>query len=1356
MDTLDNVADIYPLTPAQKGLLYQTLLANTDALNRTQSRDNIHGEFQSDLFRQALSYLVSRHDSLRCLFLHLGLDEPVTVVRQQVDLPLFQYDLSALNSDDQQDRLRELAEQSMKESLALDEAPLFRVTLVKLSDSLSQVIFDIHHLIFDGWSSAVFFSELQAVYGAIRANQEIDLPPAGRYKDHVLKLASQNGDALQLKWSTRLKGFLRPTSLPLNRDHSPEAFDEQFANGSFRQHLDERTNRQLSELARRNRVTMSTLIEAAWALALARYNNTEDVLIGVTMNGRTDEVLEHERTFGLFVNTLPMRIRCNESLPLDRWLTEVQAEKAFLTQNHSASLADIHAASELGPGVNLFEALMVYQEFPDIGTPEDPPIRFSSVGIHENSPLPLVIHIFNGARLEFLALHIEEQLTESVAKQLLGHCLNILSAMALVRNGSDVTLQDINMLSKSDVQALMNLSSSEPSLARRDQSLHGRFIEQARRTPENIAIRDSSGALRYDELLEEALRIKRWLVQANVAAGDVIAVCFERSVNQYSAILGVLMSDAAFLPLDPEYPAARQEYMLKDSNVRVVLTDSNTPRRFNEEHRAVLAIDAPFPAFDGNLASATFGMSESRTGPSNQSVLHDPETAAYVMYTSGSTGVPKGVAGSHLATLNRLEWMWDAYPFADDEVCCQKTSLSFVDSIGELFGPLLKGIPTVVIDDDSVVNADRFVDELRVHRITRVVLLPSYLSVLLDSIEDISESLAGLRICVVSGEALLSDVANRFLQQLPACELLNLYGSTEISADVTCFAVKEAQKGARVPIGRPIRGSQMYILDRLGRLMPPGTPGELCVAGAALANGYLGQEEELNERRFKPNSFGEGRLFLTGDLGRHRSDGIIVHEGRKDAQIKIRGHRIEPVEIERTLSSFEGVRAALVNTPEEDRLHAYYRVKQGSTVNPEELDEYVRLSLPEHMIPQFLLPIEDFPRLPNGKIDRKALPLPLQLADRIRIPPRTETEQVIARIWQDILGVPEPSVYDNFVSSGGSSLSGMRFNARVYREFGSMVLPRVLLTANLAQIALQLNPDDVPEPVAGQHTVDRIEPLYFGSDARPLYGTVHLPARPGLHSPVLLCSSIGHEYMRLHRSYQMLATELARRGHLVLRFDYSGVGDSSGDSSDATMEQWCEDVRAAADLLGERSGGQPITAVGVRLGVPILFGAGLTSVQQYIAWDPVCEGRDYLSHLKALHVHAMSSLDRYRFRQRKTDPCERFGYTWSQALMREIELINQDQWSLPDTHKVDVVTTGRVCSTDDMKVSRFLARDQINHRHVDNVELWSDLDAASYMAFPQGATAVIAELIDASSRQERPHSENDRPAEPANVMRKGG
>ncbi len=1320
MEKLDNVAAVYPLTEAQKGLLYQMLLSESDALYRTQSRDSITGPLDLDRFRQSLQQLVNRHESLRCLFLHEGLDEPAVIVRGQLEFSLREHDLRELTSEAQQAKLDELASQSMQEKFALDQAPLLRVTLAQLGDASCELIFDIHHLIFDGWSSVLFFNELQTIYGSLLEGKPIDLPPPGKYSDYAAEQKSNKNERSGAYWADKLSGFEQSTSLQLTRV-VPED-NTYHTDNHFRLSLDALTAKKLNELARTARTTFSVLVEAAWGLTLARYNNTDDVVVGVTLNGRSNNIRNHDRTFGMFASGLPLRLQCANSTTVNKWLSDAQKEKAELTQNDKISMADIHIASELPAGANLFEALLVFQTFPNLGALGDPPIQFNNVSVHENSPLPLLIHIFEGQELNFLIMHSSSVLPEQSARQLLKHYLTVLQSLANIKHPEQATLADIVMLDDEDRTLLLtefNQTAVDASAAKLNDTLHSVFLQQADKTPDAPAVSDSKNQLSYQELTSSASHVRDYLIHHKVKPGDTVAVILQRSIDVYTAMLGTMMAGALFVPIDPTYPANRQNNMLASSGAKIILTNSQTPSAYDSSDLQVVELDTQWEAIAAS--------------PIASDRILAPQKGAYVMFTSGSTGVAKGVVGSHSATLNRFSWMWDTYPFEPSDVVCQKTSLSFVDSIWELFGGLLQGIPTVILSDEIVKNAHQFVDSLEQFGVTRVLLLPSYLSVLLDSVESIDTRLTAIKLCVVSGEPLTRNIAEQFLGAMPGCTLLNLYGSTEVSADVTGIEVNAENLAANMPVGRPITGCQVYVLSSSQQLMPSGAIGELGVTGKGLSLGYFGEEEGLNQEKFIDNPFGDGKLYLTGDLGRYLPNGVIEHRGRKDAQLKIRGFRIEPVEIEQTLARFDGIRAVLVNAPGDNKLHAYYRVKQGHTVNHVELLEYLKERMPDYMVPQVLQELDDFPRLPNGKISRKDLPDPTISVASERVAPRTQTEKTVAAVWQKTLGGSDPSIYDNFVSSGGSSLSGMRFNARLFREFDKMVLPRMLLSANLAQIAAYLNPADAFADDAAQIDVDLMEPSFFGDEDQRLFGMMHIPGSDIKQQAILLCPSIGHEYMRLHRGFQMLAVELARLGYHVLRFDWTGFGDSEGTPAEVSLDIWRSNVKTAAQFLRAQSGCDTITLVGARLGAPLMLDAGLENIDKIVMLDPVCSGADYLNYLDELHQYAMRNLDRYRYVQRKSNKWERFGYTYSEQLIDGLTAVDivplVSIYKKSNAVQLHLVTSGDAATLSETDVGVLISEDGVVHSHIEDFDLWSDFDQAGYLAFLQPAISKIISLI---------------------------
>lgn len=1312
-----NVVRIYALTAAQKGLLYQTLLSNSDSLYRTQSRDNVLGPFDAEIFRNALQWLIQRHESLRCFFLHAGLYEPAVVVKNPVSLPWRYHDLTSMSAERQILELDRIASDSLREPLALDSAPLFRVTVAKLSDELSQVIFDIHHLIFDGWSSALFFNELQHVYGAMLNGHGIELPDAGNFGDYAELSATLRPADIRARWAEKLRGFDSPTSLQLANAAVAGSSEDQFTNARLASALDSRTTQKLNDLARKARVTLATIIEAAWALTLANYNDSDDVLVGVTLNGRSSALHKHERTFGMFASVLPMRLKCSPRENFFAWLEAAKKERAWLAANENSPMADIHAASEIPPGIDLFDSMLVFQEFPQFHGSGVLPIHFANYSVHEHSPLPLVIDIFAGDSLNFVAMYSEARLTAESMKQLLDHYLNVLRSMAELKAPEQSILSDIRMLLEHDEEQLKMLSGGPVLEVSEASSLHSLFSVQAARTPDAVAVEDAFRVLNYRQLEQEARGICRFLQARGVGQGEAVGICFQRSCDVYSAILGTLMAGALYVPIDPLYPAARREYMIEDSGLRIILSHDQVAIDFSE-----IAVEVV------NVRTIP--------GPDNPFVLEQSDTAnalqggAYIMYTSGSTGNAKGVVGTHEATLNRFQWMWETYPFASNEVCCQKTSLSFVDSVWELLGPLLKGVRSIVVSDDELLTPSAFIDILDKNRITRVVLLPSYLAVLLDSTDDISQRLSSLKLCIVSGEPLSHAVAEQFTRALPHSTLMNLYGSTEVSGDATAAVLGSGDLDEAVSIGRPIANLQVFILGRRQQLLPQGAIGEICIAGKGLSVGYHGENVSLNSGKFIPNPYGHGKLFLSGDVGRYRYSGVLEHHGRKDSQIKIRGYRIEPAEIERIMGTFTGVRNALIHAIGDNRIFGYYRVQSGHVVDADALKHFLENQLPFYMVPQALVELDAFPRLPNGKIDKKSLPIPGMDRSIEKVEPRTATERRLAQLWQAVLGGSLPGVFDNFVASGGTSLSGMRFNASVFREFGLTILPRMLLTSDLAQMASYLSDEIVKESELSRSRKENIEPVFIGEKGSRLYGVLHSPTGMRKGPAVLLCSSIGHEYMRLHRGYQMLASDLARKGYFVFRFDLFGMGDSQGEPADATLQLWEQNVADAARFLQQRSSAEKLNIVGVRLGAPIVLGAGLNQVEKTILWDPVCSGIEYLSHLDALHRYAMKNLDRFRFKQYRSHPWERFGYTYSEELSREIKAINAASLLNRISRPVHVVTTDGVTRHGLMGIQSLLDSDHVSHREVSGLNLWFDFDQASYLAFVQEAINTIVDVID--------------------------
>ncbi|HEY0739774.1 MAG TPA: amino acid adenylation domain-containing protein, partial [Herpetosiphonaceae bacterium] len=573
------------------------------------------------------------------------------------------------------------------------------------------------------------------------------------------------------------------------------------------------------------------------------------------------------------------------------------------------------------------------------------------------------------------------------------------------------------------------------------------FAEQVASRPDAGAVFDAEQGLTYRQLDARANRLARHLHVLGVRPESRVGVCLPRSVDMVVALLAVLKAGGCYVPLDPAYPQARLHFMLSDAQVSVVLTQQALRDQ-------VFATTAQLCCLD------TLVLDDYPDAPPPVRVL--PDNLAYVIYTSGSTGQPKGVLGTQRGVVNRVQWMWRAYPFASDERCCQKTAVSFLDSVWEIFGPLLHGVPLSVIDDEVVRDPALLVGTLAEQRITRLVLVPSLLRAILDAHPRLQEQLPQLTCWVSSGEALPPDVARRFAEQMPHATLLNLYGSSEVAADATCCEVRQLGEREPVLIGRPIANMAAYVLDRQLQPVPIGVPGEVYIAGVGLARGYH-HRPDLTAETFVPHPFSQtsgARLYRTGDLARWRPDGQLEYLGRTDAQVKLRGFRIELGEVESALLEHPDVRETVALMREDrpagvspvQRIVAYIvpdAQHDRQTPTPSVLRAFLQARLPSYMVPSAFVVLDALPLTPSGKIDRRALPTPdlTIAADMAFIAPRTPLEELIAGVWAAVLGLERVGVHDTFFALGGHSLLATQVISRLRQVTGRDLPLRLLFEA---------------------------------------------------------------------------------------------------------------------------------------------------------------------------------------------------------------------------------------------------------------------------------------------------------------------
>jgi amino acid adenylation domain-containing protein len=1025
-----------PLSFSQERMWFLHQLAPESAAYNVPASLRIRGPLNVDALVAALRDVVRRHEILRTVFPVVD-GRPVQLVTEhQLDVPLV--DLQAESKTSRKARARDIFRGEGRRPFDLSRGPMVRALLLRFSATDHVFLLNMHHIVCDQWSFGVLGRELMALYNAHLLGLSSPLLPLSiQFADFAAWqrqwLSGPVLDAQLAYWRRHLGGALPVLELPTDRARP--------AAPSYEGRRETRRLRPalvaaVEALGRQEHASVSMILMAVFNALLARYSGQDDILLGLPIANRTR--LASEDLVGSLVNTLPIRTdlsgdpsfrelvrRVRETLldayghqemPFDKLVQELQPERYT---SHSPLIQVL---------VNFLNAPMPRQRFEAL-TWE--PFEFDRGAAQFDLTLSI-----DWDREGWLSLEYSTDLFEqATAARLLAH-FEVFVAAAVA--DPDLSLSKIELLTPAEREQLLVTWNRTAAPYPSDASISTLFEDQADRTPAAVAVIGSEESLTYLELERRANQLARYLQTLGVGLETLVGICLERSTLSFVALLGVLKAGGAFVPLDPTYPPERLAFMMTDSCAPVLLTDRQHAPEAMAPGVRVVFLDADWPT----IASE----SDARLGTAGGG-----DSLAYVIYTSGSTGTPKGVLGTHRGAVNRFYWMWRTYPFRSGERCCQKTSASFVDSIWETFGPLLGGVPTVVIPDPVVREPRRLIQMLADHRVTRIVLVPALVRAMLEAEPELGARLPHLRLWVSSGEALSRDLARRFRESAPGAVLLNLYGSSEGAGDSTFHEVRDADAAGSVPIGRPIDNTEIYILDGQQQPVPTGVPGEIYIGGHGLARGYLNRPE-LTAEKFVANPFSDevgARMYRTGDRARYRNDGTIEHLGRLDSQVQIRGFRIELSEIESVLAAHPDVGRAIAVAREDDRgdrrLVGYVVPKNGT--RPTDLLDSVRRSLPGYMVPSTIVFVEALPLTPSGKVDRQALPAPEQARRGVAERPRTATEATLAAMWRALLGVPEVGVHDDFFDLGGHSLLAAQLVAQIETAFRTTLPVRRLFEA---------------------------------------------------------------------------------------------------------------------------------------------------------------------------------------------------------------------------------------------------------------------------------------------------------------------
>ena len=1051
-----------PASFAQQRLWFLDQLDPGTPLYNISRAVQVKGGLNLQALQEALNFIVARHESLRTNVASID-DEAVQIIAPAREIQIELVDLGGLPQGDKKSEARRLVSEAALRPFNLSQDLLLRAALYRFDDQDQVLLLVLHHIVSDGWSMGILFRELETLYEAFSHSRPSPLPKLPiQYGDFARwQREWLQGQVLEEQvnfWKQQLGGA--PAVLELSTDR-PRPVIQTFNGAHHISMVGKELTDSLNELSRRAGVTLFMTLLAAFQTMLHRYTNQREIVVGTPIANRTRT--EVEDLIGLFVNTLVVRTDLSGNPSFRKLLGRVRevALDAFAHQDvpFEKLVEELQPERSLGH-MPLFQTLFALQNVPKSAWKLDRLDLTEFPFTKTTSKLDLSVYV--GERPEGLILTFEystDLFNAVTIQRMAGNFQTLLEGIVV---NPEQRISECPLLTKRERAQLLVEWNETKADYRDDTCIHELFEEQVEKTPDEIALIFGKAQLTYGQLNSRANQLAHFLKARGVGPEVPVGVCIERSIEMVVGLLAILKAGGAYVGLEPTHPAERISFMLRDSGARLLLTEQRLGKTFASWGGECIYLDSEWPEIP--VAPVE--------NPANTASV---AKTAYVLYTSGSTGQPKGVVSEHRASINRFAWMWRTYPFAEGEVCCQKTSLSFGDSIWEIFGPLLQGVPLVLIPDEVVKDPKFLIGALSANKVTRLVLVPSLLRLILESSEDLAQQLDALRYCVCSGETLPVELAKSFREQIPHATLINLYGSTEVAADVMCYEVINTNDLSSIPIGKPIANTNVFILDSNLQPVPLGALGEIYVGGEGLARGYL-NNAKLTAEKFVAHGFSSrpgSRMFRTGDIGRYLPDGNIEYHGRRDRQVKVRGYRIELREIEAQLAIHPRVHQAVVvasDSERGDRQLVAYIVAAEEAPTDTELRAHLRIKLPDYMIPSAFVLLEALPLTSSGKVNWLALPRPTcaQLATgKDFVAPRTGVEKQLATIWAEVLKRDTVGINDNFFEIGGHSLLATQVISRVRKHFQvEMPLRSMFESPTVASLAASLGVQQKVRPAS--------------------------------------------------------------------------------------------------------------------------------------------------------------------------------------------------------------------------------------------------------------------------------------------------
>ncbi|WP_206114183.1 non-ribosomal peptide synthetase [Bacillus altitudinis] len=1012
----DQVQDMYYLSPMQEGMLFHTLHHQEKGFYVEQMDMNVKGTLRHDLLEKSMNIIVERYDIFRTVFLHEKVKRPVQVVLKNRPFQLDIVDIQDLSESEQLERIDRFKQKDQLRGFDLSKDLLMRASVFQTGPSSYRWIWSYHHILLDGWCFGLVVQELFAIYHALLHDIPYRLEPVKPYKEYIQWLEKQDKQASLEYWTQSLAGFEGQSTFKEQRKQTNE-----HELGEIEWAMSKEETAALSELALQQNATLSSALQSVWSILLSRYQRSNDVLFGTVVSGRPADLASVDRMVGLFINVIPRRIQLTDHMTFRSLLSETQQQSLAAEPHQYIPIYDIQAKAGQQ---QLIDHIVVFENVPAAKKDEQESLlgfTVEDMNVYEKSNYDLNLLASPGEQLQ-LKLAFNQRAFDPAFVHKLKDQLTLLIKGTIKH--PDQSVHTLTLVTKQEKQRMLE-EWNAPELEHDQLYLTKWFEHNVRKQPNAVALSAGDHTMTYAELNEQANRLARHLQKNGVGHQTVTAILAERTPELIVSLLAVLKAGATYVPIDPDYPESRIQYMLKDSGATHLLTHSS----FINQTRSL--------AFDGTYLFAD-DQEILLMSSENLPLEAGLDDTAYIMYTSGTTGQPKGIMTTH-SNIARVVKNTNYLTILETDTLLSLSNSVFDGFTFDVYGALLNGAKLVLPQKETILDMGKLTELIKGEHIS-VMFVPTALFHLL--VDEGTDWMRSVRKVLFGGERASVQHVRKAFDVMGKGRLLNVYGPTESTVFATYYPIDEAipLEAHSIPIGKPLNQTGAYILSEHRQLQPIGMVGELCLSGKGLAKGYLNRPD-LTKQVFIAHPFAAGeRLYRTGDLAYFREDGLIEYAGRVDDQVKIRGHRIELTEIEANLLMHQGVKQAVLLADHDEtnhtRLLAYITCDDAWKGKLDDIKSRLKERLPAYMLPHELIELENLPLTPNGKVDKRQLPKPEAPQGNRRVKlPANEVEQKLLVMWREVLEREDISTDDHFFELGGHSLKAMSLLSKVSKEF---------------------------------------------------------------------------------------------------------------------------------------------------------------------------------------------------------------------------------------------------------------------------------------------------------------------------------